>query len=275
MNSVILPTPLVSVEWLSRHLNEPNLVVLDASMGQANPLRIPGARIFDFDKKICDRASPLPHMMPTPHHFEEEVRLLGINNQSNIIVYDTKGIYSSPRARWMFKAMGHDSISVLDGGLPAWMEAGFTVESYSADDSMKGTFKACPQPGYFCNAATVAEALNDRRYTVLDARSEGRFFGREPEPRSGLRPGHMPGARNLPFNEVLQKGRYRSIHELSTILASKGSLGQKLIFSCGSGVTACIPAFAAELVGYSEISVYDGSWSEWGIPSPRPVTINE
>ena len=192
-------------------------------MGQTNPVQIPGSRIFDFDKKICDHTSALPHMMPTPEQFEEEVRSLGINIQSAVIVYDSRGIYASPRARWMFKAMGHNSIAVLDGGLPAWIEAGLAVESRSINDvrGEKNIQEVHHQPELFCNAESVAKALNDRRYTVLDARSEGRFFGREPEPRSGLRPGHMPSALNLPFNEVLSKGRFRPIQELSEILISR------------------------------------------------------
>ncbi len=275
MSRLSLPSPLVSVEWLSRHLHEPKLIVLDATMGQPASTRIPGARIFDFDKKICDRSSPLPHMMPTPEDFETEARGLGIDPDSTIVVYDNKGVYGSPRARWMFKAMGHDAVAVLDGGLPAWVEAGFSVEPSAAGSNMlRGTFKATPRPDLFCDADTVAKVLNDGSAVVMDARSNGRFFGREPEPRSGLRPGHMPGAVNLPFGEVLSNGRFRATDQLADILAAKTPRKQKLIFSCGSGVTACIPALAAELAGYTEISIYDGSWSEWGLPSSRPVISN-
>ena len=266
--------PVVSVDWLSRYRDAPDLVVLDASLGEVNAVRIPGARIFDFDREICDPTSALPHMMPSPQHFEAAVRSLGINRESTIVVYDTKGIYASPRARWMFKAMGHDSVAVLDGGLPAWIEAGLAVESFAPAAPIGGTFVAFPRRDLFCDAQTLAAALLDPHYTVLDARSAGRFFGREPEPRAGLRPGHMPGAQNLPFTDVLSKGCFLSVPKLSEILVSKALPGQKLIFSCGSGVTACIPALAAELVGYKEITVYDGSWSEWGLSSTRPVILN-
>ncbi|HEX8699691.1 MAG TPA: sulfurtransferase [Myxococcaceae bacterium] len=282
MTSLMLPGPTVSVSWLASHLGHARLILLDASVkpaaaaastppGPGATVQIPGTRIFDFDKRICDPATALPHMMPPPDLFEREVRLLGVRNDSVIVVYDRMGVYASPRAWWMFKAMGHEQVAVLDGGLPAWLEAQLPCEPVGTQPVEPGDFVARPRPGLFCDAGHVAAALEDQRYAVLDARSQGRFLGREPEPRPGLRPGHMPHALNLPFGTVQANGRMRATEELAAIFASRVEPRQKLIFSCGSGVTACILALAAELAGYRELAVYDGSWSEWGLPSSRPV----
>jgi thiosulfate/3-mercaptopyruvate sulfurtransferase len=280
MTSLELPTPIVSVSWLAAHLEAPDLVVLDASMqppGAAAPalsqdVWLPGARVFDFNEKICDPTSSLPHMMPSPELFTREVRALGVCRSSRVVVYDRIGIFSSPRAWWMFKAMGYDPVAVLDGGLPAWLEAGLPVEGRSVEPAAPGDFVARPRPELFCDADHVAAALASDRAAVLDARSEGRFLGREPEPRPGLRAGHMPNARNLPFGAVQAAGRMRSPEELAVLLSTKVGDRQTLIFSCGSGVTACTLALAAELAGYSDKAVYDGSWSEWGSSaSSRPV----
>jgi thiosulfate/3-mercaptopyruvate sulfurtransferase len=272
------------VSWLAAHLDEPGLVLLDASLqpaaaasvkqGTPSTQRLPRARVFDFDEQICDRQTTLPHMLPSAQLFQEEVRALGIHQASPIVVYDRVGVYSSPRAWWMFKAMGHDHVSVLDGGLPAWLEAGLPCGSADHSSVAPGDFVARPRPELFCNAERVAAALLSDRFTVLDARSEARFMGREAEPRAGLRPGHMPHAVNLPFGAVQTQGHMRQAAELGALIGSKvhGQPSQ-LIFTCGSGVTACILALAATLAGYSEMSVYDGSWSEWGMPSSRPVSV--
>jgi len=276
-----LPTPLVTPSWLSSHLGAPDLVILDASMKPvgsvgASPaasaeIWLPGAQIFDFDTRICDRSTSLPHMMPSPEVFETEVRALGVNQQSQVVVYDKIGIFSSPRAWWMFKAMGHDGVAVLDGGLPAWIAAGLPTESSPRVAAPTGNFVARPRPSLFVDADHVATALINPAVAVLDARSEGRFQGRDPEPRQGLRGGHMPNAINVPFGAVQAQGHMKSAEEISALLAAKVGARERLVFSCGSGVTACTLALAAELAGYSNKAVYDGSWSEWGLPSARPV----
>lgn len=270
MTASALPGPLVSVDWLRANRRASNLVVLEAPLGGASTEWIPGAAVFDFDRVICAPDTPLPHMMPPAELFEREVRKLGVSHDSTIVVYDSMGIYSSPRARWMFKAMGHDAVAVLEGGLPAWRDAGLAVES-ALRVPRPGNFIAAPRPSLFCHADAVAGALRDENSVVLDARSAGRFAGIAPEPRTGLRPGHMPGAVNLPYTEVLRDGRYRPVPELHALLQAKIGSARDLIFSCGSGVTACVTALAAELVGYTNLRVYDGSWSEWGRPSSRPV----
>lgn len=279
--------PLVSPEWLAANLENPDLVVLDVRMpvvtatsaprAERDPARIPGARIFDIEAGFSDPSSSLPHTMPTAKDFEQAVRALGINQDSLIVAYDHVGIYSSPRCWWMFRAMGHERVAVLDGGMPAWLAAGNRSEPAATVVSSKpGNFVARPRPGHFRGADEVQAALDDRaRQVVLDARSAGRFEGRDPEPRPGLRSGHMPGAVSLPFGDVLAQGRMRDVDQLKAIFAAKAGARRELVFSCGSGVTSCVLALAAELAGYSDLHVYDGSWSEWGLPSARPVVTGK
>ena len=278
MHRLSLPTPLVTAEWLAAHLADPRVVVLDAHMqppsapaSTAPVVQIPGARRFDFDKQICAPDTDLPHMLPTPELFTQAVQKLGIHQQSLIVVYDRIGIFSAPRAWWMFRAMGHTQVAVLDGGLPAWQAAGLEVEPAQGYQSVTGNFVAQLQPGLFCDADTVAQELVSGRRPVLDARSEARFKGQEPEPRAGLRAGHMPGAVNLPFGKLQHEGKMRSAGELKAAFAPLLAEGQAPIFSCGSGVTACILALGAELAGHTDLTVYDGSWSEWGGDPARPV----
>ena len=278
MSIAKITSPLVSVQWLANNLDAENLVILDASMKPVGvtsnpdsveePSYIKGARRFDFDNEIRDKNTDLPHMMPSPEFFTEEMQKLGINRDSAIVVYDRVGVYSSPRALWMFRAMGHTQVAVLDGGLPEWKKAGFaTTNKPEKIVEGRGNFVAQPQIELFCDATHVLEALSDPRYAVLDARSNGRFNGTEPEPRAGLRPGHIPNSINLPYAHIVVDGYVLPVTKLDSVFSNLVNKDQKLIFSCGSGVTACITALAAELAGYSNIAIYDGSWSEWGLPS--------
>ncbi len=278
MAALTLPTPLVSVDWLARHLDHPDLVVLDAHMqppsaavGTGPVQQIPGARRFDFDGRIKAPDTDLPHMLPSPELFSDEVQGLGINAHSLIVVYDRIGIFSAPRAWWMFRAMGHTQVAVLDGGLPAWQAAAQPLEPETAYAGPRGDFVARLQPGLFCDADRVASELSSGRRPVLDARSAPRFAGLEPEPRAGLRSGHMPGALNLPFGQLQRDGKMKPAAELQAEFARLLGEQQAPIFSCGSGVTACILALGAELAGYQGLTVYDGSWSEWGGDLTRPV----
>jgi len=276
-----IDSPLVSVQWLNENLLADNLVVLDASVPPVGSektidmLCIPCARRFDYDQEICDQASPLPHMIPSPDFFTSEVRKLGINQNSVVVVYDDQGIYASPRAWWMFRAMGHEQVAVLDGGLPAWIELGFEVNGSLGDYTEKqGNFTANCLDDLFCDLKKVKEALEDAKYCVLDARSRGRFYGKEPEPRAGLRGGHMPNAKNLPFLEVLDGFFMKPVGQLKPIFSKLISRENEIIFSCGSGLTACILTLAAELAGYQNLSVYDGSWCEWGALNKLPVVTD-
>jgi thiosulfate/3-mercaptopyruvate sulfurtransferase len=284
MSNIQIPSSLVTVQWLAENLKADNLVILDASMKPVGPVSsdapqeapacIPGARRFDFDNDIRDKSTDLPHMMPSAEFFTEEMQKLGINKDSAIVVYDYVGVYSSPRAWWMFRAMGHNQIAVLDGGLPAWKKAGHVCGAVAETIARKrGDFVSHPQEGMFVNSEYVHKALSDPAFSVVDARSEGRFKGQEPEPRAGLRGGHMPNAVNIHFADLVVDGFVLQPESLKSIFAKKVNNDQQLIFSCGSGVTACVDALAAELAGYTKLTIYDGSWSEWGLESlGLPVT---
>ncbi|MCB5165432.1 sulfurtransferase [Streptomyces bambusae] len=269
------PGPLVGAGWLAARLGTPGLVVLDASVGAQRGAgrRIPGARPFDIDGALSDHGAPVPHTMPSPERFAEEMRALGVDDGSVVVVYDAAGIYSSARAWWMLRAMGFDRAAVLDGGLPGWEGAGLPVADGPPQYAgPPGGFTARPRPGLVVDAVAVAAALTAADTAVLDARTRERFEGKAPEPRPGLRGGHMPGAVSLPFGE-LQDGAGRMLPPgvLRTAFEEAAGERERLVFSCGSGVTACVLALGAELAGYRDTAVYDGSWSEWGLPSGRPV----
>ncbi len=275
---------LVDTNWLAAHLHDDNLVVLDASVPPVVPgfnsinvetlQVIPGARRFDYDKEVCKPDSSLPHMMPSAELFQQKVRELGINNEDLLVVYDDVGIYAAPRAWWMFRAMGHERVVVLNGGLPGWLAAGNRVDSKHAIAESEGNFVAREDENLFCDFEVVLASLNTEACQVLDARSEGRFNGLEPEPRPGVREGHMPSSRSLFFGRLLDGNRLRPVAELKEIINALASEQQKVITSCGSGITACILTLAAWESGYRNLSVYDGSWAEWGMPSKLPVVTD-
>jgi len=274
MNELKLPGNLVSAEWLHQNLSNDKLCVLDASWHLASKerngkeewshSRIPGAGFFDYDDEIKDQDTELPRMLPGEELFAESVRKLGVNSDSLIVVYDTNSMFSSPRAWWMFRAMSHDQVAVLDGGMLAWQEAGYSIDSDPANPVSTGNFSA-EKNECFINAAYVQSHLTDIGTTILDARSNDRFAS-----------GHMPGAKNLPYLELLQDGKMKSVEELKNIFSSKIDKQQDLVCSCGSGVTACIIALGAELAGHDNIVVYDGSWTEWGAEgSGFPIEAND
>ncbi|MFI5636446.1 sulfurtransferase [Streptomyces goshikiensis] len=267
--------PLVGTDWLAERLGAPGVVVFDASVGahRGADHRIPGARPFDLDGALSDHGAAAPHTMPGAAAFTGAMRELGVDDTSTVVVYDGFGIYSSARAWWMLRAMGFDRAAVLDGGLPAWKAAGLPVEAAGpAYDGPRGSFTARPRPGLVVDSAAIETALADPAAAVLDARTRGRFAGTAPEPRPGLRGGHMPGAANLPFGDLQDPaGRMRPAAELREAFAAVAGERERLYVSCGSGVTACVLALGADLAGYRDVAVYDGSWSEWGMPSALPV----
>ncbi len=283
MPSLILPSYLLSIEWLAQHRDHPDLILLDASWhmpitqrdGYQEWLneRIDNALFFDFDKEVCDQQATLPHMMPTPQHFELSAQLLGVNNKSAIIVYDSVGIFSSPRVWWMFKAMGFDNIAVLDGGLEAWKEAALPVNTNPplCGPRKQGDFKSEYQQDLICNRHQVFAAITDSQTTIIDARAKERFLGLVEETRKGLRRGHIPSSLNLPISEILNNSTMKKAFQLAQIFEALMPQRQRVVFSCGSGVNACILALAAKLAGYNVLSVYDGSWSEWGAIDTLPV----
>jgi thiosulfate/3-mercaptopyruvate sulfurtransferase len=276
----MIANSIVSVKWLAENLSAENLILFDASMkpivpdpnaAPETPAYIPGSLRFDFDDVLCDHNTALPHMLPPADFFQDEMQKLGVNKASAIVVYDKVGVYSSPRAWWMFRAMGHNQVAVLDGGLPAWIQAGYETVPTLATPTQRGDFASLPQPGLFVDSKSVVQALADSTFSVIDARSAGRFKGQEKEPRAGLRGGHMPNAVNIPYTAVLENGLLSSKPKLQSIFEQYKD--KKMIFSCGSGVTACVVALAAEQAGYKDLAVYDGSWSEWGRDdSGLPVT---
>ncbi|MEU6464132.1 sulfurtransferase [Streptomyces sp. NPDC046976] len=269
-----VPGPVVGADWVAGRLGA-GLVLFDASVGskRGGAARLPGARPFDLDGELSDHSSPVPHTMPGAERFTEALRALGVSDTDTVVVYDAQGVYSSARAWWMLRAMGFDRVAVLDGGLPAWAAAGHPVEAVpAAYDGPRGTFTARPRPGLIVDADTVAEALADPGAAVLDARTRERYAGTAPEPRPGLRGGHMPGSVSLPFGELLgDDGHLAPPDALRKALKAVAGDRERLYFSCGSGVTACVLALGATVAGYCELAVYDGSWSEWGLPSERPV----
>ena len=263
---------LISVQTLAENLSAKNLILLDASMKPVGfavntteiPTYIPNSLRFDFDNEIKDHTTSLPHMMPTPEFFTDEMQKMGINQDSAIVVYDHVGIYASPRAWWMFRAMGHENVAVLDGGLPAWIKAGYsTVNQLREKPSKRGIFISNPQADSFIDSSYVLKAIHNPQITIVDARAEKRFKGVEPEPRPNMKRGHIPNAINIPFASVLESGKMKSKSELQSMF-EKYKENQK-VFYCGTGVTACVLALAAHQAGDKNFSVYDGSWAEWGM----------
>jgi thiosulfate/3-mercaptopyruvate sulfurtransferase len=264
-----MTNPIVSSAWLHEHLNDSSLIILEARLEQnqsnlenQNPdLQIKNARLFDIKNNFSDTTNPLPNTFPSEEKFTTESQKLGINKNSTIVVYDTLGIYSSPRAWWMFKAMGHSNVFVLDGGLPEWIKEGHPIEIQNQTTYPKGDFEAKFNPELIKNKEQILENITTKEAVLMDARSSDRFYTTHEEPRAGLRSGHIPGSINVPFTELQQDGKYKSKAELKEILKLND---QPLLFTCGSGITACIVLLACELISDNPKAVYDGSWTEWG-----------
>lgn len=263
-------SPLITADWLHDNLGLKPLVILDVRTKNINEsgtdnTYIPKARYANIKRIFCDPFAQFPNTMPSSAQFENDARELGINNDSNIVIYDSKGIYWSARLYWLFKTFGCESVAVLDGGLPEWKRLGYaTVSSLEAPNWECGKFSA----EYRCNNMTyfkdVTEMSLADQYVILDARSEERFQAQVPEPRAGLRSGTIPNSKNLPYTRLMNGNRLKSKAELQSIFDTFEIGERALVFSCGSGVTACILAIAAEICNYKYVSVYDGSWTEYG-----------
>jgi len=264
--------PLVSVDWLYENHKASNLIILDASIakvtsdvkGISTEVKISNARFFDLKYKFSDVSSEFPNTFPSGEQFTEEAQKLGINSNSAIVIYDDKGIYSSPRAWWLFKTFGHANVAVLDGGLPEWQKAELHIENDQTNTILKGDFNADLQKGNMCFFNDIVETSTNNTKCILDARSAERFNCMVPEPRENLRGGTIPNSKNLPFATLLKDGKMKSKCELETIFKAIGDKDSSYVFSCGSGITACILALGATLSGRQNITVYDGSWTEYG-----------
>lgn len=273
---------LVTTDWLAAELASADLVVLDATWYlPADPrnaralyssARIPGARFFDIDL-IADRESALPHMVPTPDEFARRVGELGVANASRVVCYDQHGIFSAPRARWMLRLFGHDQVAVLDGGLPKWRAEARALQSGPPQPVAPARFRSALRAGLLRGLGDVRDNLQTRRELVIDARSTDRFHARVPEPRAGLRGGHVPLARNLPFGELLTpRQTFRPAAALRARFAALGvDESSAVITSCGSGLTAAILNLGLALAGLPEGALYDGSWTEWAGRDDTPV----
>ncbi|MCJ2027673.1 3-mercaptopyruvate sulfurtransferase [Methylobacterium sp. J-067] len=273
--------PLVPPAWLFERLSAPDIVVLDASWylpaagrdpeAEYRAAHIPSAIRFDLDA-MSDTESPLPHMLPRPEVFASRMRALGIGDGQQVVVYDGMGLFSAPRVWWMLKTFGMRDALVLDGGLPAWTAAGYPTEDGEGQPRERRHFTARLDHGAVADGSDIARALEGGTAQVVDARSGTRFRGEEEEPRPGVRPGHMPGAKNLHYAALQRDGRMKSPDELAEVFAAAGVDPRRPVMTtCGSGVTAAIISLALETMGHPARSLYDGSWSEWGADPQRPV----
>ncbi|WP_146673620.1 3-mercaptopyruvate sulfurtransferase [Thioclava sp. F36-6] len=279
------PKTLVSTDWLAAHLKDPDLRILDASWflpqmerdakATYDAKHIPGARFFDIDD-IADNRSDLPHMAPPPEKFISRMRAMGVGDGHQVVIYDQHSVFSAPRVWWTFRLMGKTDVAVLDGGLPKWEAEGRPLEDMPPmvrDRHMT----VQRHPGLVKDVTQVAHASKLGDHEIIDARPNERFLGNGTEPRPGLRSGHIPGSRNLPFGELLTpEGTFKSPEEIKALFEAAGvDLSKPAITTCGSGVSAAILSLALELIGKSDWSLYDGSWSEWGMYNDLKVATGE
>jgi thiosulfate/3-mercaptopyruvate sulfurtransferase len=275
-------SPLVSAEWLAEHLHAPELAIMDATYFLPHQARdahkeyrdahIPGAHFFDIDV-IADPSSPYPHMLPAGYQFADAARNLGIDNETRVIVYDNNDFLASARVWWTFRVFGHDKVSVLDAGLHGGKAIGGPLESGSAIPAPR-EFKAVFRPELVFGLSDVLKAIDERDIQIVDARSPGRFSGAEPEPRPGVRRGHIPNSRNVFFQTLIDEPtrKLKTAPELAQLFQRAGiDVGRPVVTTCGSGVTASILALALYYLGQENVAVYDGSWTEWGSRADTPV----
>jgi thiosulfate/3-mercaptopyruvate sulfurtransferase len=275
------PKTLVSTDWLAAHLRDPDLRILDASWylpdagrdprAEYNAAHIPGARFFDIDE-MSDQRSSLPHMAPPVEKFMSRMRAMGVGDGHQVVVYDGAGLFSAARVWWTFRLMGKTDVAVLDGGLPKWRAEGHEVEDMPP--VVKDRHMTVSRQNQLVKDVTqVAHSSKLREAEIIDARPAARFRGEAPEPRPGLRPGHIPGSKNVPFGTLLMEGGVmKPPAELRSVFEAAGvDLSKPVITTCGSGVTAAVLSLALERIGHKNHALYDGSWAEWGMYDDLPV----
>src|SRR5262245_34417745 len=273
---------IVETAWLAERLDAPDIVVVDASLHLPNTGRnakaeylaehIPGALFFDIED-IADEESPLPHMLPSTIKFASRVKKMGVGDGARVIVYDSQGLYSAARAWWMFRIMGHGDVAVLNGGLKKWTAEGRPVEDGEPPKRTPRHFTPRFHAELVRDAAEVKALIGSPAAQIVDARSAGRFEGREEDPRQGLRKGHIPSSRNVPYAALVNPdGTLKGAAELAAVFAKSGvAVERPVVASCGSGVTAGIVALALAVLGRPDAAVYDGSWAEWGADAGLPL----
>ncbi|AUC84074.1 sulfurtransferase [Polaribacter sp. ALD11] len=278
--SLKIKHPLVSVDWLKDNLEDENLIILDCTIPKvtANTIvteektQIRGTVFFDIKNSFSDKNAALPNTVLSPKEFEEKAQELGIHKEAILVCYDDLGIYSSPRVWWMFQLMGFKNVAVLDGGLPAWKAKNFPIQQPEVHQPKKGNFKVAYQSEKLKYTKDVLESINDKNVLIVDARSNGRFYGTAAEPRKDLKSGHIPNSVSLPFGEILENGKMKSDVELTNIFSDFKNK-TTLIFTCGSGITAAILALGATIAEVENVAVYDGSWTEWGSTDNLPIAL--
>jgi len=279
------PKTLVSTQWLAAHLKDPDLRVLDASwylpgskrdpFAEYQRAHIPGARFFDLDD-VSDHRSDLPHMVPPVEKFMSRMRAMGVGDGHQIVVYDGSGLFSAPRVWWLFKLMGQMDIAVLDGGFPKWQAEGYPVEDLPP--ILRDRHMMVRRQNHMVKDVTqVSAASKLGESEIVDARSPGRFYGTDPEPRPGLRAGHIPGSKNVFYKDLLKAdGTMKSPDEMRQVFVEAGvDLDKPVITSCGSGVTAAILSLGLTRMGKTDHSLYDGSWTEWGMFPTLPIATGK